>query len=139
MFYGFSERAKKMNRRTFLKGIGAAIASVSTGVGLAKKNKETQKLTTGVDPAQGESLCTLQIYGMDDNGTMRLLGTDFVDYDCFIPAKYDDHELHVKAYSNLPPCPPLPPALRAYCEACKETLKEASEPYLSLFNIKEEL
>ncbi len=79
-----------MNGRTFLKRVGGVIVGLVTAIGLVKaKPDKSDKFFYVAD-----------FYGRDDNGNMRLLGTEFLDYDYFIPAKYDDHERHVKAYND---------------------------------------
>ncbi len=140
-----------MDRRTFLKRVGGTISGFMAGIGLLKsaKAEEPVELIMGIDCASGNSSCCVQLFGCDSDGNMELLETEFVPLQNWPPdwaelslhfkekpsriiyernhTRYDDHELHVKAYNDFVGARPITPAMRACCEAAEETLKEASE------------
>ncbi len=115
-----------MNRRTFLKRVGATIAGLAAGLGLVKKakaEKEPIELVVGIDPASGDDFCCLSLFKCNADGKMELVDIkypilehwppDYGEISMIIKEKpsriiyednsffrYDDHELHAKAYNN---------------------------------------
>lgn len=82
-----------MNRRTFLKSVGATIASIATGIGAVKNTKVIGMKTTesyrllnnkpvvlvmGVDRTSGDDSCCVQLFKRNANGEAELIDTKLI-------------------------------------------------------------